>query len=625
MLNSTLAEKMAEARAHIAARRPADAERLCRQILQADADNAEALHLLGTACHAVGKLDDAEANLQRAVQLAPSMAEAHHHLGALLAKRGRLDVAVASFAEAARLDPDSVEMAKNLRIAQAARQYSQGLALARLGKPDEAETQYRRALAFEPGFADALSSLGALLVDQQRFAEAIDSFTRVTQLLPESPEAHSNLGLALAKQNQLDAAVACYRRALELKPDQASLHISLAGTFSMQDRLDEAVGSYLRASNWSPTMPRRIIILPCCWSSRIDWPRRPNTTPGRLNCARSCRRPSRPRDRAADDGSLRRRMAGVPMAIEAPVHAGPTRRAALERISPGWPHHFAPQRARRRRHAAIHPVCRASQTTRLQRDRRLLVVFGAAGGHLPRRGFRGHPPPTDAGIRRAYRAAQLARHLRHVTRQHSSTGAICSPDPELVAQWRAELAAEAGLKVGIAWQGSAVHPRDRYRSIPLAQFAGIAAMRGLRLYSLQTGAGREQLADFAHGWPITDLGDRLGDFHDTAAMVANLDLVITCDSAPPTWPRARPAGVGRPGVCRRLAVLDARAQNTPSYPTMHCSDNRAAVIGTAFSERSKTSLQKGCRGRSNNLRTAAPPCFAQQGAALAGIRRMRRG
>ncbi len=107
-----------------------------------------------------------------------------------------------------------------------------------------------------------------------------------------------------------------------------------------------------------------------------------------------------------------------------------------------------------------------------------------------------------------------------------------SAEPQLAAQWRDELAEEPALKVGIAWQGSPTSVADRARSFPLEHFAGVAAMRGVQLYILQNGTGREQLPEFAGRFPVVDAGPRLGDFYSTAALVCNLDLVITCDSAP---------------------------------------------------------------------------------------------
>jgi hypothetical protein len=106
------------------------------------------------------------------------------------------------------------------------------------------------------------------------------------------------------------------------------------------------------------------------------------------------------------------------------------------------------------------------------------------------------------------------------------------PRADAVEKRKDELGDAGAFKVGIAWQGRKEYENDCCRSIPLAYFAGIARIRGVRTYSLQMGAGREQLTDLGGESPIIDLGDRLGDFHDTAAIVRNLDLVITSDSAP---------------------------------------------------------------------------------------------
>ena len=105
-------------------------------------------------------------------------------------------------------------------------------------------------------------------------------------------------------------------------------------------------------------------------------------------------------------------------------------------------------------------------------------------------------------------------------------------DSVALDEWQLELAGERRLKVGINWQGSQTTEIDASRSFPLSLFARIAQLQGVALYSLQIGAGREQLADFARTSPIIDLADRLGDFYNTAAVVCNLDLVISCDSAP---------------------------------------------------------------------------------------------
>ncbi len=106
-------------------------------------------------------------------------------------------------------------------------------------------------------------------------------------------------------------------------------------------------------------------------------------------------------------------------------------------------------------------------------------------------------------------------------------------DPELTGKWRRELAATGGFKIGIAWQGARDFRMDRWRSIPLAQFAPLAGLPGVRLISLQKGFGSEQIATV--DFPVLDLSGRLDDvagaFMDTAAVLRNLDLVVTADTA----------------------------------------------------------------------------------------------
>ena len=141
------------------------------------------------------------------------------------------------------------------------------------------------------------------------------------------------------------------------------------------------------------------------------------------------------------------------------------------------------------------------------------------------------------------------------------------PAAALVERWRGELDALGEFKVGIAWQGSKSYESDRTRSIRLEQFAPLEAVAGVRLYSLQVGDGREQLDEVASGWRIVDLGDLLGDFENTAAIVSNLDLVITCDSA-----SGHLAGALGKDVWIALAYLpDWRwmlgREDTPWYPT----------------------------------------------------------
>jgi hypothetical protein len=115
-----------------------------------------------------------------------------------------------------------------------------------------------------------------------------------------------------------------------------------------------------------------------------------------------------------------------------------------------------------------------------------------------------------------------------------SGAAYLKADAARVARWRKRLADVPGLKVGIAWQGNRDYSMDRWRSIPLAEFAPLANVPGVSLISLQKGFGSEQLAAFRETWPVVDLAIELdnegGAFLDTAAAMRSLDLVITSDT-----------------------------------------------------------------------------------------------
>src|SRR5208282_96316 len=104
-------------------------------------------------------------------------------------------------------------------------------------------------------------------------------------------------------------------------------------------------------------------------------------------------------------------------------------------------------------------------------------------------------------------------------------------EPELAARWREEIGTGPGLRIGIAWHGSATNQNDRWRSVSLGSFAAIARLEDLRLFSLQKGAGSEELRAVAGAWPIHDLGSRFTTFADTAAALCSLDLVIAVDTA----------------------------------------------------------------------------------------------
>jgi hypothetical protein len=145
-------------------------------------------------------------------------------------------------------------------------------------------------------------------------------------------------------------------------------------------------------------------------------------------------------------------------------------------------------------------------------------------------------------------------------------------DAALTETWRQRLADYSGFKVGIGWQGNRKYHGDNLRSIPLRNFSPLGRVPHLRLFSLQKGAGAEQIPDLATECHVVDFGPDFdakgGTFMDTAAVMRNLDLVITSDTA-----AAHLAGaLGVPvwvalGFSCDWRWLEDR-ENSPWYPTM---------------------------------------------------------
>jgi tetratricopeptide (TPR) repeat protein len=108
--------------------------------------------------------------------------------------------------------------------------------------------------------------------------------------------------------------------------------------------------------------------------------------------------------------------------------------------------------------------------------------------------------------------------------------------PKQIAAWRERVlrdAPHAKLRIGIAWAGRPQHLDDKYRTLSLASFAPIAEAAGndVIFYSLQKGDSAAEAAHPPAGMRLIDMGPKLGDFADTAALIANLDLVMTVDTA----------------------------------------------------------------------------------------------
>ena len=212
-----------------------------RQVLEAQPDHADALHLVGVVAYQQGAHRDAIESIQKAIELAPASAAYYNNLGAAQRELNLFDDAIASFQRAADLDANYVEARFNLgNVLQAARRL------------DEAVAAYRTVLAMQPQHVHALSNLGAVFQTQSDLARATECYQRVLAIDDKNADSWHNLGLCLDAQDRLTEAEESFRRALACRPAFADAYNSLGSALRIQGRNDDARDCFEQALELAP-------------------------------------------------------------------------------------------------------------------------------------------------------------------------------------------------------------------------------------------------------------------------------------------------------------------------------------------------------------------------------------
>lgn len=558
---------------------------------------AEAHHDLGRLHAGGGRFAEAEACYRRALALRPDLAACHYDLGVALANRGRLDEAAECYRQALRLRPDDADSARDLAQANSRR-----------GQLDEAVANYRAALRGRPGDADMHNELGILLARQGRHDEAIASYREAIRLGPEFPDAHNNLGNALRHKGRHDEAIASLREALRLRPNYAEAHNNLAIALRQKGKHDEAVAAYHEALRLRPNYAEahnnlgnslrntaRFAESLDCYLKAIRLKPTYYDAHNNLGIA------------YAELGRFDDAIASYTECLKLrPTHVDAHLNRALTWLRKGdYAQGWAEYEWRwKKRSLTNRPLLQPQWNGFPIEGRRILLI--AEQGHgdtfqflryarlLKARGatvifecpeplvkLLSRVPEIDQLIPRGQPIPDYDVYAPLLTLpglMSTSVAAIpaevpyLQADPDLVEHWRRELADVAEFKVGINWQGNPGYAGDRHRSIPLAHFAPLAKVPGVKLFSLQKNHGVEQLKGIEGKFPVIDLGGRLdgehGPFMDTAAVMKNLDLFITSDTAV-----AHLAGaLGVPVWMAISTTPDWRwmtdREDNPWYPTM---------------------------------------------------------
>jgi protein O-GlcNAc transferase len=188
------------------------------------------------AHHRAGRLAEAQSAYRRILAEAPRNADALHMLGVIALQTGGHDEAVELIRQAIGHNAGVPAFHNNL-----------GNALKALGRLEEGEAAYRRALELKPDHAEAHYNLGIVLHARGALAEAVASFQRALGSRAGHPQTHFALANALREQGSLEEALAAYGHALSLAPDYAEAHANSGGALEALGRYGEAAAAYRRA------------------------------------------------------------------------------------------------------------------------------------------------------------------------------------------------------------------------------------------------------------------------------------------------------------------------------------------------------------------------------------------
>ncbi len=508
-----------------------------RKILEKELRNTQAWFSLGCLCAEQRRFAEAVANFRQTLQFEPSHAAAHLLLGNALLQLGHYADAEDAYLHCLKLQPQRVEAMVNL-----------GYALGEQEKFDEAIDCYERARALAPTIPEIHHNLGNMLREKNRLDEALASYDQALKLRPDYTKAHINKGIALARCCQVNEAVESLRRGVALQPDFAEAHNSLGTALFAQGRLNEAEAAYARALELNPDYPDTYWNQSLVRLLRGDYERGWQEYEWRWRCKKRVPLPAFSEPRW--DGSS---LAGQTILLYAEQGLGDTL-------------HFVRYAVQvKERGGRVILQCQGSIIPLLTRTPGIdgLVAWGAI------------PPRFDVWLP----LMSLPAVFRSTLATIPASIPYVFTDPSRSEQWRLRLAPVSGFTIGIAWQGSTQHAWDRHRSTSLAQFAPLAQIPGVQLISLQKNTGGAEANQDECPFPLISFGDWLdrdGAFTDTAAIIQNLDLVITVDTAV-----AHLAGaLGRPTWIALHRTPDWRwlldRTDTPWYPTVRLFRQRTA-------------------------------------------------
>ena len=457
------------------------------------------LHLLGAAAFSLKDYQVAIDFFEKALKIQPDSAPACINLGLSFNELKQFTAAIAAFDRAIELKPD---------YAQA--HWGRGCAKQGQNKLADAIASFGKAIQIKPDYYEAYLDAGNIL-QVMNPAAAVTAYGKAIELKSDSPIAYSNCAVALNYLHQFQAAVAHCDRAIELEPSNAGFHINRANALQQLRDTPGALASIDQAIKINPDYAeahqnKAFILLA---AGRYDEGWALNERRWKADHTKNAAKFSQPLWLGAE-----------------PLHG----KTILLRYEQGLGDtiQFC-------RYARLVAEKGARVVLQVQRPLRALLE-GLAGvseviaGNDPLPAFDYQCPLMSLPLALKTRLESIPSFPRYI-----------EPDTAKVSYWKLRLGESKNLRVGLVWSGGfrpgqpSVWAVNERRNMPFDQLSAFNC-RNIDFFSLQKGEPAESQWKIivTEGWSgptIIDHTDELKNFSDTAALIENLDLVISVDTS----------------------------------------------------------------------------------------------
>jgi Flp pilus assembly protein TadD len=358
----------------------------------------------------------------------------------------------------------------------------------------------RKALQFRPiDIASAHFNLGWALYENGQLDEAITHSCRAIELKPFLAEAHCNLGAALYKKGQLDEAITHYQKALEINPSFTTAYCSLGWALHEKGQHNEAIVHYRKFIETNPQSATAnlelSVLLLLLGNFKEGW--------AKYECRFKTYDYQTSSSHPLWDGSV---FEGRTISLYAEQGLGDT----IQFVR------YAPLIAQKGAKVIIH--CQR-ELVPLIRNAQGITKAAVQGEEFCEFDF-------------YYPLLSLPLLFNTTLESIPAKVPYIKVDYLLVQKWRNKIQADdSKLKIGLAWAGSPKHRNDHNRSCHLDVFSSLSEFSNISFYSLQKGSASEQTKNVPKGMKFIDYTEEIIDFSDTAALMENLDLIISVDTS----------------------------------------------------------------------------------------------